>query len=81
MTPLSNTIPLVVDNYNFDFSHCGVVDQNEYGFDLRPPSPQVSVFEDIYYYISHVRKIQFAFAGNAFTNITYLVRLFYINPF
>ncbi|KAG6845479.1 hypothetical protein H0H87_008839 [Tephrocybe sp. NHM501043] len=56
-----------------------------FGFDLQPPSPtpvapapsisgeNAMQSDCVMYYFEHVRKIQFIFAGNAFTNATHSI--------
>lgn len=59
----------------------GMHDHGGFDFDLRPPSPalppvsgQNSIQGDhVIYYFEHVRKMQYIFAGNTFTNVTYSV--------
>lgn len=85
LTPPSTTATLNTDPYPFDFSQlAGSIEQGgEFGFALRPPSPVPNYSpaagsnsiqgDHVIYYFEHVRKIQYIFAGNTFTNVTYSV--------
>lgn len=84
VTPISSSSSSVTtDSLNLDFSQLGPHEQTGYEFDLRPPSPPPPVpfisgqnnvqGDHVIYYFEHVRKVQYMFAGNTFTNATYSV--------
>ncbi|KAF8896476.1 fungal-specific transcription factor domain-containing protein [Infundibulicybe gibba] len=77
---LSTTTAMTAEPLEFNFAQLGRTQPGEFEFDLRPPSPAVfhplsgqnSIQGDhVMYYFEHVRKVQYIFAGNTFTNVTY----------
>jgi len=84
-TPASTgSAPHAADLNDFDFAQIGAAAQNGgFEFEVRAPSPaqsfplfagQNALQENhVIYYFEHVRKVQYIFAGNSVTNVTYSV--------
>lgn len=81
--PLPTLLPPLGADPSGDFGPLGEELGGGFGFDVRPPSPSAPLIpgqnnvqgDHVIYYFEHVRKAQNIFAGNTFTNATYLVSL------
>jgi hypothetical protein len=78
-TPISSSS---ANPLGFDFQHVSTTQENSgFEFDLHSPSPAPNIpllsgqnsiqGEHVIYYFEHVRKVEYIFAGNAVTNVTY----------
>ncbi|KAH7925835.1 hypothetical protein BV22DRAFT_1064197 [Leucogyrophana mollusca] len=68
--PSSTSLPSL-DGPHFDTHFEGTAQYDPRTLDVSPISNQTIQGEHVFYYFEHVRKLQYAFAGNSVANITY----------